>query len=297
MYEKRIPDGPAINAAVEVAKSGNNPLTLAMFYLRRRFDKALAAHKDAQKETGESLKNLHLKINNELNNPLPPEMIDNPPKDDDWILTSSRQLRNSWNSEPPLSPTENLIVNNVYDAKEILSNNENEVSDVQFDFAATNEGELVRAWTENNQPLTDKNILAMDNLFTSWLKTNGVEMNAEERLQAIQHGAQDPITITEEWPEWLGTKINELSDGFAKFLDDHDINLNLTIVQNDFPGQELEATISEDETSTPQQTAAEEKRNQDLIEQYIKQALSQQEYDDEFTRLADMAENVSQGRK
>ena len=119
-----------------------------------------------------------------------------------------------------------------------------DVHEITFDYAISDESEFIRGYSSDDQPLDTNQLNAMDNIFNAWLVENnmlcknGVVYEATEQGEIKHDDRNQPVKADSER---LNNLIQDGSKGFGQYLQKKNDSIDLTIREQAYPTQQVEA--------------------------------------------------------
>ena len=223
-----LPDAEAITQAMQLSTTAE-----AATYLYEEFEQLIAKAKLLTQEAVIRVKDI-LKIH-----------ADN-------VGLAAQDNGNVWAGKPPSTNFKKFQDELVKDASKFI--NEQAAKDINLDFAVSNNSELLRGYSSNNEPLDPKTVDAMDSLFNAWLAEkmmickDGViyegVYDKEGQLKIKQDASDNPGS---EGVRANAVNLRQMitsADGFQQYVHQHNKSAKIVIQERDYPGQ---AAVVDDE--------------------------------------------------
>lgn len=151
---------------------------------------------------------------------------------DEWEKLVSAGLRESetqWSGEYVKRNTLGTSLMNL--SEDAIKNaNVTEIENMHMDFAISQQAQLVRAYSTNNEPLGEKALEAMDLSFTAWLAEQNMLVEDGVLYAVDKNGKNQPVD-----PQQAEKLIQHENQGFRAYVKKKGIELD--IEQQEYPAQ------------------------------------------------------------
>lgn len=127
--------------------------------------------------------------------------------------------------------------------------------EIIFHFAMSDESQIIRGYSSDNEPATEKTVNAMDTLFNAWLAKNGLFSQegfiymSDSNGEILKDENGKPVKVE---PEQFEKMLEDRKNGFEQYVHQNNDSVQVKTEQHPFSSPVKEEIAKEEEVVRPQ---------------------------------------------